>query len=78
MSVGERRMTMPKRKPARRWPPKGAYPLPGGGYAQDQDHINKDGQQIHLRYHLKAEPDLERLARVLLKLAKEQSRRDKS
>ncbi len=64
---------MPRRKPSRQWPPKGAYPLPGGGYAQDSRSKN----DVHLRFHLREEPDLERLARVIIELAKRRVRRDK-
>ncbi len=72
---------MTKRMRAHSWPPKGSYPLPGGGYGLDGIHVTKDGRRIRTTAHLKAEPDLKALAGALLEhakhLDKERARRDR-
>ena len=50
---------MPKRRHAHRWPPKGSYPHPDGGYVLP----GKAKNGIQVTGHLKAEPDTEKLAK---------------
>ncbi len=55
----------PPRRPARQWPPKGSYPHPAGGYITPTTR----GRRIHVTGHLKAEPDMKRLAEAAVELA---------
>lgn len=66
---------MTKRRGARGWPPKGAYPLPGGGYGLDRTYVTKDGRRLHSKAHLKAEPDTKKLALAIIKLAEHINRK---
>jgi hypothetical protein len=68
---GRKGETMTKRKHARGWPPKGSYPLPGGGYALDgRNNATKSGRKIVVTAKLRTEPDLEKLALAVIELAK--------
>lgn len=58
---------MPKRKRARKWPPKGSYPHPDGGYVLP---TTKGKNGIRVTGHLKAEPDTKALAMAIIELAK--------
>ena len=57
---GRKGETMTRRKRLRQWPPKGSYPHPAGGYITPTTR----GGRIRVTGHLKAEPDLKRLAIV--------------
>ncbi len=53
--------------------PKGAYSLPDGNFAVDQDiATTASGRAMRLTYVVKAEPDMKPLARALLQMAKKQ------
>jgi len=53
-----------QKKRSSSWPPKGAYPLPDGNHSLDSETII-DGTRIKITGILKAEPDMEALARAV-------------
>jgi len=63
----------PKRRHARRWPPKGSYPHPASGRIGP----TRQHGRIRATAHLKAEPDTRKLAEAVVQLA-ENLERDKT
>lgn len=58
------------------WLPKGAYPHPAGGYIIHGKA--KPGDRFRVIGHLREEPDLEALAKLMMELAVELRQRDKN
>lgn len=67
---------MKRRKRARAWPPKGSYPHPAGGYILEGPVV--PGQGIRVSAHLKAEPDMKKLTHVVIMLAKQLAREERT
>jgi hypothetical protein len=64
---------MKRRKRARKWPPKGSYPHPDGGYVGPT--IRHHG--VRVAAHFKTEPDTKKLADAVLRLVKDLGRQDR-
>jgi hypothetical protein len=62
---------MTRCRPARSWPPKGAYPHPAGGYIGP----TRTHRGIQVTTHLRAEPDTKRLALTVIELARQLGKR---
>jgi hypothetical protein len=62
---------MVKRRRPRQWPPKGSYPHPDGGHITPTTGSGR----IRITGHLKAEPDLKRLAEAIVKHVEGQRQR---
>jgi hypothetical protein len=62
---------MKRRRHAHKWPPKGSYPHPTGGYIISSRRKNG----IKATGHLKAEPDENALAKAFIELARNLDRK---
>ena len=58
--------------------PKGAVPLPGGGYALTTSSRDANGRTIRITGIVREEPDLESLAKAMIQLAEDVNKIDQN